>query len=815
MIQDFRFALRLILKEPLFSAAVTVVLALGIGVNAIGFTIVNAAFLRGLPYESADRLHVLAWQTRVGFPMYISPADLAEWRADRQSFEALGAYRANTFNLSDERSLPEPLRGAWVTANAFRMLHQAPLIGRDFTDDDERPGAQPTVIIGSSIWRSRYGGDPDIIGRTLRLNGQEATIIGVMPPSMKFPQNTDIWSLFVPNDVVARDSRSLTAFGLRRDGATLGAARAEMNAMAGRLAAAHPDTNAELVGVRVATFADVYIGGRAAEVFRIIMVGVCFVLLIACANVANLLLSRSARRAREIGVRTALGATRSRIVRQLLLESLVLSAFGGAMGFALAYAAARVIDASIQDPGRPFWIVFSADGVVFGYVAAVCVVTAIVFGLAPALHVSKTNLNDVMKDGGRGSTGTGSVRSLTGVLVVGELALTVVLLVGAGLMLRSILNADTLDIGIRTDHLSAMRMELMDAKYATPAARLALYDRLEPRLASIPGVEAIAITSAVPPFSSGDRTMEVEGRPSGQPPTNVTTITISPRFFDTAGAPIRRGRAFRDTDGNPGTETVIVNERLVGMFFKGEDPIGQRLRFVPRQPPPGAAPSRPAEPAPPPPVWRTIVGVSRTIRHGGIENSEANPVVYVPHRQEPPGGGWLVVRSALPPGSVMDAVRRAVQSVDPDQPVYSIQTLDQMLSQNYGPLKVFGSLFVVLGVVALVLAATGLYGVMAYSVSQRTQEIGVRMALGAGAPQVSWMVLRRGLVQLAIGLSLGLAGAFALSRVLRSVLVRITPSDPVTFVTITVLLALVAIAACLVPARRATRVDPLVALRAE
>jgi predicted permease len=522
--------------------------------------------------------------------------------------------------------------------------------------------------------------------------------------------------------------------------------------------------------------------------------------------VANLLISRSAHRARELAVRIALGATRWRVVRQLLLESVVLGCIGGTIGLLLASTGVQLLDAAVQDPDKPYWISFTVDYVVFAYVAAICVLTGILFGFAPALHVSKTNINDVLKEGGRGSAGSRRVRWLSGTMVVVELALTIVLLAGAGLMIRSFMKLYTLDIGIKTDRLMTMRMQLPDSKYATPEIRRTFYEQLEPRLAAIPGVEAVAVTTAVPPFASGQRDMEIEGRPArapDDPALNVSTVTISPRFFEVVDLRLDRGRSFHEKDGTPGSASVIINERMAAQLFAGEDPIGRRIRFR-------AGATLPAEP------WRTIVGISPTIRHGSRTlGGEPNAVVYLPYRQDPPANAAIVLRSSLPPGSVMDAVRRAVQSIDQDQPVFTIQTLDQMLAQDRWPFRVFGGLFAIFAVIALVLSSVGLYAVMAYSVTERTQEIGVRMALGAEGRQMSWLILKRGLLQLAMGLTLGLAGALALSRVLRTVLVQITPTDPVTFVAITLLLTVVSIAACLLPARRATRVDPLIALRAE
>jgi len=807
MLRDLRLTFRLIAKERWFAAAAVVALALGIGVNAVGFTLINAAFLRGLPFDEADRLYMLTWQGRPG-RRQVSHVELEEWREGSRTFAGFGAFRNGTMNISDARALPEQARGTWVTANSFSLLRQPALLGRDFSPADERKGAEPVVTISYTFWKNRYGADPNVLGTPVRVNGQPATIVGVMPEGMRFPDNTEVWAPAIPTAAQeARDARALGVFGRLADAASRREAQTEMDGIAKRLAAAYPDAYKNLFGIRVETFTERFVGGAARTMFLVVMGAVGFVLLIACANVANLLLSRSASRAREIAVRTALGATRWRVVRQLLVESLVLAFVGGTLGLLLAYSGVRAFDAAVSDPGKPYWIDFRVDFVVFGYVAAICALTAVLFGLAPALHVSKTNNNEVLKEGARGTTGNRRARWLSGTMVVTELALTVVLLAGAGLMVRSFMKLETLDAGFPIDHLMTMRMQLPEAKYPTEEARRAFYDQLEPRLAATPGVESVAVTTTVPPLRAGERTFEIDGRArqAADEALEAATVTISPRFFEVVGVDLRRGRGFQDSDGAPGSETVIINERLASQFFPGEDPIGRRIRFVTREP----APNQPAQP------WRTIVGISPTIRHSETRQVELSPVVYVPSRQEPPAGASLLVRSQLPPASLADSLRRAVQAVDADQPVFTIQTLDQMLNEDRWPFRVFGVMFGVFAVIALVLSSVGLYAVMAYSVTQRTSEIGLRMALGAQRRQVRWMVLKLGLVQLTLGLSLGLAGAVLLSRLMEGMLVGVTSSDPFTFALITALLTTVSIAACLLPARRATLVDPLTALRAD
>jgi predicted permease len=771
---------------------------------------------------------MLGSQDKDGNRNSVSPLDFQDWRAQSTAFKELAAFSNNGVNVSDDRSAPQSARSAALSSNVFPLLAVRPVIGRTFTPDDERAGGESVVLIGHAMWKSRYSEDRGILGKILKLDGKPATIIGVMPPGEQFPSNTDLWTpLVLTAEQQKRSSRFLQVFGRLRPDSSRRQAATELNGIAARLAAAYPDTNKEIIAVRVETFNERFNGGNIRTVMLAMLGAVGFVLLIACANVANLQLSRSVHRSREVAVRIALGATRWRVIRQLLVESVLLGTLGGVLGLGLAVIGVRLFDRATTDAGKPSWIHFTMDYTVFGYLAAICVLSGILFGLAPALQVTKTNVNEVLKEGGRGNAGGRRARWLTGTMVVLELALTLVLLVGAGLMIRSFLKLYTIDIGIRTENLVSMDLQLPSNKYPAPPspgatapaipagvrpdARIAFYDRLLPRLEAIAGVESVSFTTSVPPFGSGRRGIDIEGRPARKPEERapeVGTVIITPRFFDTVGVPLRRGRTFRDTDGTPGQENTIVNEKFAAQFFPNEDPIGRRVRFTPGQPAPG-------QPPPPVPVWRTIVGVSATIRHSNPQDAEPPAVMYVPHRQSPPSGGSLLIRSRLDAGAIMSAVRTEVGAVDPDQPVSTVRTMAQMLERQMWPYRVFGTLFATFAVIALVMSAVGLYAVMAYSVTQRTTEIGVRMALGAESRQVSWLILKRGLWQMGLGLSLGLAGAFGLSRVLRTLLVQVTPTDPVTFGTITTILTVVAIAACLIPARRATRVDPLIALRAE
>jgi predicted permease len=812
MLQDLRFAVRLLIKERWFSAVAIVALALGIGLNATVFTLVNAVLIRGLPFKDSQDLYMLAWQVKRGGQSNISWVDFKEWRTQTKAFAGLGGWTGGNMNIADDRGMPEQARGTYMTANAFSVVGQRPLLGRDFSPDDEKRGADRAVILGYTIWRNRYGGDPNVIGKLTRINGEPAVIVGVMPEGMMFPQNSEMWAAFIPNEQQERRTwRGMAAFGRVQPGTGRAAALAELDTLASRVKTEYPKDYEELGGTILETFNQRFNGGPIRAVFLSMMGAVVFVLLIACANVANLLLSRSAGRAREVAVRLALGATRWRIVRQLLFESVLLGAIGGVLGLGIAVFGVRAFDAAVADSGKPYWIQFTIDYVVVGFLAGICLLTGILFGLAPALHVSRTNVHGVLKEGGRGNAGGGRVRWLTGTMVVVEVALTLVLLVGAGLMVRSFLNLYRVDIGMRTDRLLAMNLQLAGEKYQKPEARRAFYERLEPRLATIPGAEHVALTTSIPAFGVGRRPLEVDGRPAPKiddAPT-VGAVTISRGFFDVAGVSVVRGRGFTEADGSPGAENVVVNEQFAAEHFKNEDAIGKRIRFMQPAPQPGQPPQTPA-------VWRTIVGIVPNVRHTNIQDADSVAAAYLPWRQETPGFATVIMRSSVAPDTLMAAVRKEVQAIDPDQPVFNLRTMERMMQNLMWPYRVFGSLFTIFAFIGLMLSAVGLYAVMAYAVTQRTQEIGVRMALGAQGNQVTWMVLKRGLFQLGLGLAIGLAGGYFAGRALPSrILVRTTATDPWVFIAITLVLSIVAIAACLVPARRAMRVDPLVALRAE
>ncbi len=798
--QDLKVGFRSLVKNPGFTAVAVAALALGIGVNSTVFTFVNAVVLRGLPFEDADRIMHLENTNPTARSVEVSYRDFLDYRASNESFEDLGAADQATMNVSDTVGAPERVVGAWVSANTFSMLGQEPLLGRDFAPGEDEPGADPIALLGYGLWQNRYGGDPEIVGATVRVNEVACVVVGVMPEGMKFPMIAELWRpiAFDSDAREQRDQRRLEVFGRLKDGVTLDAARAEMTSLAARLERDYSDEN-EGIGVLVKPYNDEFNGGEIKLVFLALMGAVGFVLLIACANVANLLLARSAARAREVSIRSSMGASRFRVVRQLLVESLLLGSIGGAFGLLLSIWGIRAFELAVADINKPYWIDFSLDATVVGFFLAICVATSLLFGLAPALHVSKTDIALTLKEGSRGQAGGSRLRRATSFLTVAELALTLVLLVGAGLMMRSFFNLQNLELGAPISERLTMRLALAEAKYPDDAARFSFHERLQEKLEAVPGVRSVAITTALPGQGAGSRPIEVEAQPRDADTAlpQATTVTVSPDYFAAVGVPVRSGRSFTREDGTEGAEVVIVNQKLAERYWPRESALGRRIRVA----------------TDPPGPWMQVVGVVPSIRHG--DPNELDPAIYQPYRQNPVAFVTIVAHSPMPPDSLTRALRAEVQSIDPDLPVYDVMTLEDRVAEARWAYQVFSSMFVIFALIALILSAVGLYAITAFGVSQRTQEIGVRIALGAGSAHILRLVLRQGLTQLTLGLGLGLIGAFALTRVLGSIMIQVTPTDPLTFAAIMVLLAAVAVLAFIVPARRACRLDPVTALRDE
>jgi putative ABC transport system permease protein len=806
-IQDLRFAARLLTKDRWFTLAVLLVLTLGISVNNTVFTLVNAALIRDLPFEHAERIVSLGTHDirnpAVHGPLGyrgLSYQEYEEWRGSATAFAGIAAYADATMNVSEDTRSPERLHGAYVSSNAFGLLGRQPLLGRDFRPEDDQHGAPPVMILGYRVWTSRYGADPAILGRPVRINGTSSIVVGVMPARFGFPLTAEVWQpLAQMPDLVDQphDARILNGFGRLADRTTIAAAQSDLDSIADRLARQFPDTNTD-VRSTVWTYADRYVAPQVRLILLALMGAVVFVLLIACANVANLLLARAAQRSHEISIRTSLGATRWRIVRQLLSESVLLGAAGGAAGYALSIAGVRLLGDVLDASNPPYWLQLTMDGRTFAYLTALCLGTGVLFGLAPALHTSRANASEALQEASRTGAGGRRVRRWTSALVIAEIALTLVLLAGAGFMMRSFFRSYRAHADIDTWQLLTMRLDLPLLKYRTPEQRIAFVHILEERLGGLDPVAAATIASNIPFDPAPLRELALDSRPTanGNRPPRVATVTIGGRFFDTLNMRLVRGRRFSDLDGMPGHETAIVNQRFAAVHFSNDDPIGHRIRVT--------NPNARGATAP----WATVVGVSPTIRQD--ITTEGEPVVYLPYRAQPGSVMAVLVRTTSAAGAIVPLLREEVRALDPDLPLFDIKTLDERLAFSRWPERVFGIMFAIFACIGLVMAAVGLYAVTAYSVRQRTQEIGVRMALGATAPQVWWLVLRRVMGQLAIGLILGLPGAFFVGQ-----LPWMGSADPLILMSIVLAVVIVAGVASFLPARRATELDPLRALRYE
>ena len=808
LLQDLRLAVRLLIKGRWITVVAAGAIALGIAANSTVFTIVNAILIRGVPFEHPEQLVVLGTRNVRNQNLGVSYYDYLDWRAAAKTFSDLSLMGQPPFNVSEEGRAPERYNGAYVSANIFRLIGQQALIGRGFIPGDDEDGASPVVVIGYGIWQSRYGGERSVLGRTIKVNDLPAAVVGVMPPGMQYPPNTDLWLPIGQATITrgqSRQARMYQVIGRLADGVTIPQAQGELSGIVARLARDYPETNRDIVPTIVTVNAR-STPAQLRLVMWSLMGAVAFVLLIACANVANLLLARAAERAKEVGVRVSLGASRWRVVRQLLVESVLLALLGGLLGGPRAYGSVRLFDANVQNVGKPYWMEFTIDGSVLLFFFAVCVATGVIFGLAPALHISKTSLNEVLKEGGRSGSSGVRARRWTSGLLVAQVALTLVLLAGAGFMMRSFLALYTIDVGVDTSRLLTMQLYMNDRKYPTPERRNSFVRRLDERLAGIAALEAVTTTSNWPLGGGMGLQLAIEGRTDANSRLPIVTmVSVGARYFDAIKLPIVRGRPFNGTDDAPGQAGAIVNQRFVDMYFKGDEPLGRQIRLT-EEVPAGLDL---------PPL--TIVGVSATVRQREIEGAEPDAVVYVPYLASPNLGRSLgvIIRTSAHQAAVTPLVRQAVYELDPEIPVFNVRTMEEVMARQRFGHRVFGGMFVVFALVALVLAAVGLYAVTAYSVTQRTQEIGVRMVLGARPAEVVWLFLRRAFVLVALGLTIGLAGAFGVGQLLQSLLVGTTARDAGVLVSIALVMMAVAVVACVWPARRATRLDPVAALRYE
>jgi putative ABC transport system permease protein len=806
MTNDIVYALRSLIKKPLFSIVAILTLALGIGANTAIFTVVNAVLLRPLPYPDDDRLMMLwTYNPRQGFDKDVATyPNFEDWRKGSQSFASISGYTGPSFTLTGLGD-PVQVRGAVVTPEFFQTMGMAPALGRAFTGADGASSAGQVVVVSHAFWQNRLGGDRSVTGRTILLNGASYEVIGVMPASFAHPQDAEVWTPMTPSGVYGqlftqRGAFWLTVVGRLKPGITRAAAQSEMDAIAARLEREYPQNSG--LGVRLVPL-HAEIVGDVRRPLIILLGAVSLVLLIACANVANLLLTRSSARQRELAIRSALGAGWSRLLRQMLTESIVLACIGATVGLLLAAWGIDVLQ-SLAPPGLPRLAGIRIDLAVLGYTAGAAILTGLVFGIVPAAHAASGSGGGQLKEGGRtGSDGLRGRRLRSG-LAVAELAIALVLLIGAGLLLRSMIALNRVDPGFLTQNVLSLRIELPRLKYNDPDKTSAFYQQLLGRLASLPGVQSTGAGTSLLlselPQSAG---IAIEGRPAvdaSQQNIPVPFDSVTPGFFSTLKIPLVRGRTLTDADSRDAQPVALVNEAFVRRFFANDDGLGKRFTFN--------------DPTNPQARWSTIVGVVKDTRRGGFSRPPWAEV-YFPHAQSPDRRMLVFVRASSDPASLARAAQAEVWAVDRDQPIASIRTVEELIARSQANRRFVTVLLGVFACVALVLAAIGVYGVLAYATAQRTQEIGIRMALGADRGTVLRMVLRGGLQLAAAGLILGTAAALALSGVLSGLLYGVSAKDPLTFVLVPACLGLVALLASWVPARRAVRVEPVAALRGE
>jgi putative ABC transport system permease protein len=808
LLQDFRYGLRMLAKKPGFTFVAVLALSLGIGANTAIFSVVNAVLLRPLPFAEPERL-VRVYATNAKRGQTSAPTsylNFVDWRDQNQVFDHMAAYSGASaaFTYGD---VPEQIEGAGATADLFKVLGTQPLLGRALSREDERPNAR-VVVLSHSLWQRRFNADPKIVGQQVKFDGESTTVIGVMPKGFAFPledENPEFWVPLDPEQVFnkERGANYLKVVARLKAGTTLEQGQAEMETIARRLEQEYPDKNTGK-GIRLVSMHEDVVGA-VRPALLVLLSAVGFVLLIACANVANLLLARASSRSREIAIRTALGASRARIIRQLLTESLLLSIAGGATGLLLALWGVDVLSAAIP-ADIPRVKDVGLDASVLAFTMGISLLTGILFGLAPALQASKPDFNEALKEGGRGSTEGLSRNRVRSLLVVSEVALSLVLLIAAGLMIKSFYQLLNVKPGFEPEHVLTANISLPPAKYPEVEQQSAFFQQVMERARALPGVESVALVSPLPLSNSFiQNILTIEGRPPLAPGEKLITNTrlITPDYLRTMGIPLRRGRAFNEHDGKTGLDAFLVNETFAQRYFPGEDPLGKRITVSIRPTP--EKPDASGE----------IVGIVGDVKHQTLDK-ESGPECYVPVLNFPEAYMTLVMRTASSdPATLTAALRGAVQQVDQDQPVFDIQPMRQVVARSVATRRFNMLLLGLFAGIALLLAAVGIFGVMNYSVTQRTHEIGIRMALGAQTRDVLKMIVRQGMILTLIGVVMGLVAAFVLTRVMSGLLYNVSATDPLTFAGVSALLMAVALLACYIPARRATKVDPMIALRYE
>jgi len=805
LFQDLRYALRTFRKSPGFTCIALFTLALGIGANTAIFSVVYGVLLRPLPYKDPSRLMVLNETTpRVG-TVSVSYPNFLDWRAQSHRFSEIAAVYGLGFNLAGIAQ-PENIRGQAVSPNFLSMMGVRPLLGRDFVASEEKAGTVPVVLLGYPLWQSHFGGDSGAIGRTITLDGRPFTIIGVLPPGFR---SIDKVQVMEPIGVWATNNDGATERGDRGDmsvigrlaaGASFEQVRAEMEGIVARLAQAYPVQNAQ-GGVLIRPIREVFVSGIRPAIL-VLFGAVMFVLLIACANVANLFLMRAAGRTREMALRIAIGASRGRLIRQMLVESFALAFLGGLLGLALAFGGIQGITGLI-----PMDMLAGAsmnlNGVVLFFAGGMVVASALVFGLAPAIQATKANVQSELKEGGRTTGSSAAHNRWRGVLVVAEVALALILLVGAGLMMKSLYRLLTVDPGFRPSRVLTMEISLRTSQYDKPAAVLNFWQRALEGVRALPGVESAALGTEVPMTDDHSRTdITIEGMPTPKPGSfpHPDTHVVSPGYVSALGVQLLRGRAFADTDTETAPRVAMVNAMLAKRFFPNQDPIGKRFMF--------------GHPSTDKLKWITIVGVVGDTKLYGLANP-ARLEVYSAFRQAVDNDMNLIVKSGSDPEALTAAIRNTIAAIDKDQPIFGVATMEKLVGDSVAAQRITLLLLGLFSALALTLAAIGIYGVVSYSVAQRTHEIGIRMALGAQRQDVLRLILAQGVKVAGSGVLIGIVASLGLTRLMATLLFSVSAADPSTYAEVAIALVLIALLACYIPARRTLRVDPAIALRHE
>jgi predicted permease len=803
---DLRSGVRMLVKYPTLSTVAVLTLGLGIGLSTTVFCVVNGGLFKGLPFPDPDRI-VAVVTTNPGQNQPLQPIsvqDFVIWKERQTSFERIGPYGFAPINLSTEEGRPERFSGGLLSVAAFDALGVQPVYGRGFREGDDRPGAEPVVLLGYELWRDRYGSAQEIIGRPIRANGMQRTVIGVMPPKFAFPVRESIWTPLLDEPLAKPRGQGPNYLVIARLKPEVGIeqARAQASTIAAQLEREFPQTNRG-IGADVMPYAKTILGPEIYSLLYTMLGAGIGVLLIACVNVSNLLVARASLRRREVAVRMALGAGRNRVVRQHLTEVLVLAAAGGGIGILLSVFGMRWFTQALSINPPPFWITFGLDYRVLLFVLGLIVLASVFAGTLPAMHASRVSAGTALKDDSRGSTSASLGRFSSG-LVVAELAVSCGLLIAAGLMIKSVVQLKTIRLPFTIENVLTARVDLPRTAYPDSAASIRFFEQLLPRLEEVPGVEAATLSDGLPAAGNGVISVQIEGKAythnSDYPLAREGIVTAG--YFATFQSPVVSGREFTRADVATSQPVAIINESFARTHFPGIDPIGHQIRRI-----------RPASTEP----WLTIVGVVPDLIMEGIGNNNASPVgYYIPIAQSDVANGVrIAVRTRGEPAALTPLLRSAVSSLDPDLAIYEISTLQRVMDRQTWFYTVFGTFFMAFGICALLLAAAGLYGVMSFAVTQRTREMGVRSALGAQGMQLVVLVMRKTLAQLALGLVLGLALAWGASRALQPVLYHVDSHDTAVFAAVVATLALASLIASFLPARRVTRIDPVLALASE